>query len=167
MWAAVYSVGTSHVLQQVSVLSVDVSLCIHLLQLWLIPAITGSRAGVNRLPLDHVMVGGNPTPVGTHSLRGETMMKHSLPNYCQHIAHAVSVLLLQAPAIGYSPTCELPLVRVGLLNMQVHPSTPVILISNNRIGSGAWQKTGHLMKQSLGLSICNTNRTCGLQRHEC
>lgn len=92
--ASVYFVGISHVLQEVSVLSANVCLCIHPLQPWLIPAITGSGAGVNRLPPDHLMVCGTPAPVGTHSLWGETVMKHSPPNYCQHIAHAVSVLLL-------------------------------------------------------------------------
>lgn len=49
---------------------------------------------VNGLPQDHLMDCGTPAPVGTRCHQGDTVMKHSLPDYCQHITHAVSVVLL-------------------------------------------------------------------------
>lgn len=54
-----------------------VPVCVFTCYLWLIPAITGSKAGVNRLPQDHLMDCRTPAPVGSHSLWREMVMKHS------------------------------------------------------------------------------------------
>lgn len=140
--------------------SVNLCLFIHLLQPWLIPAITASGAGVNGLSQVHLMVCGTAASVGALSLRGETVMKHSRPNHCQHIAHA----FLRAPTLIGHAQSQL-WAAIGQCGTAQHaspsPTTALILISNNGRGSGARQKTGHLMKQSLDPSICNTNGLMG------
>lgn len=133
-WAAAYFVGISHVLGWVSVLSVSVCLCIHLL-----PVINSCHYGqwgrcksASPGPSDGLW---DPSACWyTQPLRRNR--DEALTAYLLSI-HRSCCLSGPVP-IGYSPRFELPLVRVGLLTMQVRPPANLILIFNNGIGSGAW-----------------------------
>lgn len=68
-----------------------VCLCIHLLQLWLILAIISCGEAVNQLARERTMVCWTPALVAQPRT---TVMKRSLPDYHQHLAHIVHLLLL-------------------------------------------------------------------------